>query len=178
VRKLEALVREGDPYPLRQRMQLFRNAGGGRFVEASAAAGPAFERAEVGRGAALGDLDDDGDTDVVVSNSNGPARLLVNVAGSARHWIGLEVVEGSPTRAAIGALVTVERAGHPPSARRLATDGSYASARDPRALFGLGDDATPPRVTVRFADGATETWPQVAIDRYTTLARGAGSRLP
>ena len=75
VRKLEALVRAGDPYPLRQRNQLFRNVGG-RFTDVSSTAGDAFARAEVGRGALFGDLDDDGDTDVVVANNEGPARLL------------------------------------------------------------------------------------------------------
>ena len=175
VRKLEALVRQGDPYPLRQRPQLFRNLGAGRFVEASEAAGAAFERAEVGRGAAFGDLDNDGDTDVVVANNQGPARLLINTTGSRKHWLGLEVLVGSPARHALGAVVTVERAAHTPRAARVATDGSYASARDPRVLFGLGDDPAAPRVRVRYADGAVEEWRGLAIDRYTTLVRGTGS---
>jgi hypothetical protein len=175
VRKLEALVRAGDPYPLRQRSQLFRNLGGGRFADASGLAGAAFERAEVGRGAAFGDLDDDGDTDVVINNNAGPARLLLGTASERGHWIGLVVLEGSPSRTAVGALVSIERAGDPPRVARVATDGSYASARDPRVVFGLGDDARSPRIRVRWPDGAVEEWREPAIDRYLPLRRGGGT---
>jgi hypothetical protein len=177
VRKLEALVRTGDSYPLRQRNQIFRNVDG-RFTDVSSTAGEAFARAEVGRGALFGDLDDDGDTDVIVTNNEGPARLLLNVAGSRQHWIGFEVVEGSPSRHALGAVVALERAGTPPVVARVATDGSYASARDPRVLFGLGDDGTPARVRVRWPDGAVEHFAGLVVDRYQTLTRGKGTGSP
>ena len=78
VRKIEALLLADDPYPLHQINQLFENTGSGRYREVTRTAGPAFALSEVSRGAAFGDLDNDGDTDVVVTNNNGPVRLLEN----------------------------------------------------------------------------------------------------
>src|SRR4029434_5925395 len=82
VQRIDALVRENDPTPLRQRKQLFRNLGNGRFEDLTSRSGAVFERADVGRGAAFGDIDNDGDTDVVVGNNNGPAQVLLNTGSS------------------------------------------------------------------------------------------------
>jgi hypothetical protein len=178
-------VQAGDPFPLHQTKQLFRNlgpAGGGgggpvRFEDVTARAGPAFALSEVGRGAAFGDVDEDGDTDVLVINNGGPARLLVNRAGAARWWLGLRLVTGEPPRDALGALVTVERRGGPPLLRRVHTDGSYSSASDPRVVVGLGDappDGGVERVRVRWPDGSEETFDPPPTGRYTTLRQGGG----
>jgi hypothetical protein len=74
-----------------------------------------------------------------------------------------------------GARVEVFRADGQTLWRRSRTDGSYASAQDPRVLVGLGDSASPPRVRVRWPDGRTEEWGTVAVDRYTTLRQGSGT---
>jgi hypothetical protein len=157
--------------------QLFRNTGQGRFVETSASAGPAFDMAEIGRGAAFGDVDNDGDTDIVVTNNGGPARLLLNQAThtpAGPHWLQVRLEQAGGNRFGIGAWVGVERAGRPTLFRRVRTDGSYLSASDLRVHFGLGPSGAPAAVVVQWPDGHRERWAAVAVDRVVTLRRGAG----
>ncbi|HEX9671601.1 MAG TPA: CRTAC1 family protein [Thermoanaerobaculia bacterium] len=178
VRIQETLARTGDPFPLAQTNQLYKNlgkeaAGRVRFAEATAEAGAVFGRPAVGRGAAFGDVDEDGDTDILVCNNNGPVRLLLNQAGSRNPWLGLRLLDRGG-RDALGARVEVAREGAPALWRRAHSDGSYASASDPRVLVGLG---AAPRVTgvrVLWPDGAAESFPPPALGRYTTLEQGTG----
>jgi hypothetical protein len=172
VHGIEALVAAGDKYPLHQKRLLLRNLGNGRFQDAGAAAGAPFAMSEVGRGLAAGDLDNDGDTDLVVSNSNGPVRVLLNQVGSAQPWIGLRLLAGK--RDAQGARVEIRRKGAPALWRRVRTDGSYLSANDPRILAGLGKAAEIEAVTVYWPDGLVESFPVPALKSYTTLRRGSG----
>ena len=171
---IEAQARAKDPFPLRMAKQLYRNLGNGRFEDVSARAGKAFQLAEVGRGAAFGDLDNDGDTDVVVGNAAGPLHLFVNEIGNRSHWLGLRLVGGSAKRDLLGARVSVIRSDGSTLVRRARSDGSYASANDSRVLVGLGSSTERPRVRVQWPDGATEERSDVAIDRYTTLVQGTG----
>jgi hypothetical protein len=181
VQTIQALAQAHDPFPLHQTKQLFRNAGHGRFEDVTANAGAVFHLSEVGRGAAFGDIDNDGDTDVVVNNNNGTARLLINNVGNRNHWIGLRLVRSvglqadqSPAKAGhyvLGARVEVVRKGAPPLWRRARVDGSYGSANDPRVLVGLGDSMEAPTVRVHWADGRTTELTNVAIDRYTTVTK-------
>jgi hypothetical protein len=172
VHGIEALIAAGDKYPLHQKKVLLRNTGNGRFVDAGAAAGAAFARSEVGRSLAVGDLDNDGDTDVVIGNSNGPLRLLANQVGSAQPWIGLRLVTGK--RDAYGARVEVRRKDAPALWRRVRADGSYLSANDPRVLVGLGKAAQVEGVRVFWPDGAVESFPPPPLKTYSTLVRGTG----
>jgi len=173
VQTIEALRRVNDPFPLHQRKQLFKNPGQGRFEDVTARGGAAFELSEVGRGAAFGDIDNDGDADVLVANNNGSPRLLVNNAGNRNHWIGLRLV-GAGQRDMPGARVGIIRDGGPTLWRRVRSDGSYASANDPRVLVGLGQSTSVSRVRVIWPDGKTEEWNSIEIDRYTTLTEGGG----
>jgi hypothetical protein len=172
VQTIQALAEARDPFPLHQKKQLFHNLGNGRFEDVTSSAGAVFQLSEVGRGAAFGDIDNDGDTDVVIANNNGPLRLLINNVGNRKHWLGLRLVARARPRDMVGARVAIVRRNAPTLWRRARADGSYASANDPRVLVGLGDSTETPTVRVTWPDGRTEDWPSVAVDRYTTLAEG------
>jgi hypothetical protein len=164
------------PFPYHQANQLFRSRRDGTFEEVTAAGGPAFALSETSRGAAFGDLDNDGDVDVVVSNDGGPVRVLINEVGQDRPWLGLRLVLGEPGRDAIGAWVRVEPAGEAAQWRLVTTGGSYASASDPRLLVGLGSAATAAAtVTVRWPDGGEEEWRGLRTGRYHVLVKTSGS---
>ena len=166
------------PFPYDQRKTLFRNLGDGGFANVTAQAGDVFALSDVGRGAAFGDVDNDGDGDVLVGNDAGPARLLVNHVGARRHWLGLRLVgpaaAGTGRRDMLGARVAVRRPGAPTLWRRARSDGSYASSNDPRVLIGLGDSDVRPTVEVHWPDGEVEQWDEVEIDRWTDLLEGTG----
>lgn len=174
VAAVEALVQKGDPYPFAQTNQLFRNLGSGRFEEVSGAAGKVFELSEVSRSAAFGDIDNDGDTDVLIGNNNGPVRLLRNNIGNRRHWTGLRMVGRTAARDMIGTRVAVLRDGSPALWRRARSDGSYGSANDPRVLIGLGDRPKISAIRAIWPSGREEEWPAVPAGRWTTLKEGSG----
>jgi hypothetical protein len=180
----EALA-ANERFRLQQRRQLFRNAGKGRFEEITNRAGEAFTREEVGRGAAFGDLDNDGDTDIVVASDNGPVRVLINSIGSRSPWVGLRLVTGNARlagakgeggRDALGARVVLIRPDGSKTERRARADGSYASANDPRVLIGLGTSGSSPvMIRVVWPGGRVEEWTGIPAGRYTTLTEGAGT---
>jgi enediyne biosynthesis protein E4 len=168
---IEAQARVNDPFPLKMLNQLYRNLGNGRFEDVSTKAGSAFTLNDVSRGAAFGDIDNDGDQDVVIGTAAGPVRLLINNVGTANHWLGVRLVGGR--RDQIGARVEVTRRSGPALWRRARSDGSYASANDPRVLVGLGSATDPVRLRVLWPSGKTEEFGELAVDRWTTLTEGA-----
>ena len=174
IRTLDVDLQPGESLPLHQPNQLFRNRGTGRFEEVTGRAGAAFELSEVSRGAAFGDVDNDGDQDVLVTNNNGRARLLINNVGHHNRWIGLRLVGGPGPRDMLGARVGVFRDVGPTLWRRARADGSYASANDPRVLVGLGEAATVPRVRVIWPSGREEEWTDIALNQWLTLTEGTG----
>ena len=171
---IKALAADNDPHPLHEPNQLFRNLGNGRFEEVTDQAGTVFELSEVSRGAAFGDVDNDGDMDVVVTNNGGAARLLLNNVGNQNHWLGLRLVGGSRPRDMLGARVGVFRPDGPTLWRRSRTDGSYASAHDPRVLVGLGRTRALSRVRVIWPSGHIEEWTNLSINQWVTLTQGTG----
>ena len=157
----------GTARDLAQRNQLWQNRRG-RFEEITDSAGEAFSLLEVSRGLVRGDVDNDGDSDLLLVNNDGPARLLLNRLGQEAPWIGVRVLERD--RDAVGARVELQTASGS-LVRRVHTDGSYASAVDPRVLFGLGGRAEPSQLRIRYADGAVEELPPPSPGGYTIVRR-------
>ena len=143
----------GTPYPYRMKNRLLHNDGGVRFVDVSDGAGPALQLEAVGRGLAVGDLNNDGRLDMIASNNNGTPWLLVNETRNVNHWL-LVRLEGTTTnRMGLGAEVGVVRKGQTTVWRRARTDGSYVSASDARVHFGLGVGGAIESVVVRWNGG-------------------------
>jgi hypothetical protein len=167
----QELVVAGDPHPLREPNLLFRNVEGGRFEDVTPLAGVAASSPKVGRGVAAGDIDLDGDTDLLVSNNAEPAEALLNLVGDKSHWLGLRLIDSKSGRDLVGTKVAVTLADGAVLWRRSATDGSYASSNDPRVFFGLGDQAGVTKLQAFWPDGTTTEWRDVAIDSYLDVRR-------
>jgi enediyne biosynthesis protein E4 len=175
VQTIDVQRRANDPLPLRQPKLLFRNLGDRRFEDVTAQGGAALAIPDVSRGAAFGDIDNDGDVDVLVAHNNGRPQLLVNGVGQRNHWIGLRLVGRQARRDMLGARVAIVREDGTTVWRRARADGSYASASDPRVIAGLGSSTAARTVRVIWPGGMTEEWSNVAVDRYTTLIEGSGA---
>jgi hypothetical protein len=165
----------GQPYPYAQSNLLFHNEGHETFREVGESAGPAFQRPDVGRGAATGDVDNDGAVDLLVTNNNGPVRLLHNEAGSRQHWLGVRLEGARSNRFGIGARVALVRDGEEPRWRRVHTDSSYLSASDVRVHFGLGERADLRGLMVDWPDGSRESWDIRTADTVVLLRQGTGT---
>jgi hypothetical protein len=146
-----------------QRNQLLLSEGG-RYVDSTDEAGEGFEVSLPSRGAAYGDIDNDGDLDLVVSNEDAAPTLLVNDSVRTGHWVSFELIRG------LGATVEVVT-GDVRQVRQLASGGSYASSSDPRLHFGIGDSRLVDLVEVRWPDGSVDTHRELSADTHYVLER-------
>jgi len=165
----------GQPEPFREKNLLIRNLGGGKFTNVTEQGGEVLQLAEITRGAAFGDIDNDGDIDVVISNNNGQGRLLLNDAARHAGWLELRLEgNGTVNRDALGARVTLYREGAPALVRRVHTDSSYCSASDRRVHFGLNGKTAIRAIEIAWPDGTREQWESPAANRIMKLVRGTG----
>jgi enediyne biosynthesis protein E4 len=164
----------GETY--RQKNQLLLNVGT-RFRDVSARAGAGLQIAAVGRGLAVGDLDNDGDLDLVINNIDGPPTLLENRQATKHHWVAVRAVAAAGNRFAVGAKVTVSGGGTR-QVREIRSGGSFLSQNDLRAYFGLGDYAGLVDVAIRMPGGRRWEFKQLSIDRLHELALADSASIP
>jgi enediyne biosynthesis protein E4 len=153
----------------RQKPVLLRNRGG-KFKDITRRGGAYFRQAHLARGAALGDLDNDGKIDLVVSHMNEPVAVLRNVAPEGHHWLGVQLV-GAGHANVVGARVVVEAGGRKQT-RFSRGGGSYASSGDGRLVFGLGQAERIDKLSVIWPDGKQQEWTGLGLDRYHVLVQG------
>jgi enediyne biosynthesis protein E4 len=161
----------------RDRNQLFANDGNGRFRDLSLANSALCGTPNVGRGLAVGDLDNDGALDLVVTAVAGPVQVYRNVAPKQGHWLMVRAIDPALKRDAYGAEVTV-LAGGRRFARTINPGGSYLSHSDVRAHFGLGRAERVETIQVRWPDGKGEEFPGGGADRHLVVHKGEGRPLP
>jgi hypothetical protein len=159
----------------REPLLLFHNDG--RSLEnVSASAGPAFTQTFAARGMAVGDFNNDGAIDVLITVNNGPPLLLKNTAARENHWLGLRLVGKKANPDAIGARITWQ-AGDLKRSRLKVGGGSYLSSHDPREVLGIGKHLKIDKLEIQWPQPGkrTETFSNLPIDRYITILEGSGS---
>jgi hypothetical protein len=155
-------------------MLLFRNTGKG-FQNVSLQSGPIFSRPLSARGLALGDFDNDGSLDVLITQNNSTPVLLRNNIGKQNHWLGVKLIGRRANFDAIGAKVSY-CSGDFQRHKFKVGGGSYLSSHDPRMVLGLGQRTKLDWLEVKWPDpsGKTERFTDLPIDRYITIVEGEG----
>jgi hypothetical protein len=151
----------------REPMLLARNTGKG-FVDVSQGSGEVFKQLWVARGMAIGDLDNDGRLDAVVTTNDGPAYVLHNETVSGNHWLLLKLVGHKSNRDAIGASVKLVTASGQQFAT-VTTAGSYLSSSDKRVHFGLGRENTAESLEIRWPSGIVQTLKNIPADQILQI---------
>lgn len=152
---------------------VFRNLGNGTFADVSADAGQDFQKPGAHRGAAFGDLDNDGRIDAVVSALGSPAKIFHNISQNENHWILLNLVGTKSNRMAIGAQIRITGEDGLKQWNQVTTSTGYAASSDPRVHFGLGKAARIAEMEIRWPSGIRQVLKEVAADRIVTIEEPA-----
>jgi enediyne biosynthesis protein E4 len=153
----------------RQHDTMFRNLAGKQFEDVSDTMGADFLRSGFQRGAAVGDLNNDGFEDIVVTSLNERPRILMNSGGNGNHWLALELVGTSSNRDAIGAKVKVTTASGRALYNHVSVSVGFMSSSDKRVHFGLGGEKRVKSIEIQWPRGAKQTLVDVAVDRYLKI---------
>jgi enediyne biosynthesis protein E4 len=157
-----------------QRPQLFRNLDAKKFAEVPPATGSGLAELLAGRGAAVGDLFNDGHLDVVINNMDSTPALMRNVVKNKNHWIAFRLVGGPKSpRDAIGAKVFVTT-GAIRQRADIFSGGSYGSGSDQRAHFGLGQNDSIEKIEIHWPSGLKQELTAPSVDRIFTVIEGKG----
>ena len=157
----------------REPLLLARNTGHS-FEDVSAAAGSVFREAWVGRGMAIGDIDNDGRLDAVVTTNDGPLYVLHNATSTTNHWLILKLVGHKSNRDAIGAEVRVVT-GRITQVATVTTASSYLSSSDKRVHFGMGTETVAETIEIRWPSGIRQTLKNVSTDQILQVDESSGS---
>jgi hypothetical protein len=160
----------------REPMLLARNTGTG-FVDVSAESGPVFHQAWVARGMAIGDINNDGRMDAVVTTNDGPAHILRNQIATANHWLTLSLTGHRSNRDGIGAEIKLTTA-HGSQFVTVTTSGGYLSASDKRAHFGLGSDTVANAIDIRWPSGILQHLDNVKADQFVQVDEPRAAAAP
>ena len=162
--------------PLQHYLQtnaIFENRQDGTFRDVSAQAGSGLSPRAAHRGAAFGDLNNDGNIDVVVSVIAGNAELLYNSTASGNHWLLIQTIGTKSNRDGIGTQIKLTSQSGAVQFNQVTTAGSYASSSDKRVHFGLGRDKVVKEITLRWPSGTVQTLHNVKADQILKVTEGA-----
>ena len=158
----------------REPLLLLRNAGGGKFLDVSKESGQIFHEAWVGRGLAVGDLNNDGREDIVVTTNNGPAHVILNETPTRNHWLELYLVGHKSNRDGIGAVIKLTTA-KGSQWWAVSTAGSYLSSSDKRAHFGLGPETIVQTIEINWPSGIHQVLHNVKADQILRVDEPAAN---
>ncbi len=151
---------------------VLRNLGNGKFQNVSPGSGAAFQLPAIHRGAAIGDLDNDGRMDIVVSVVNGPAKIFHNVTQTSNHWIILQLRGKTSNRMAISARIRLTAEDGSQQYNEVTTSVGYASSSDSRVHFGLGTSKTAKEIEILWPSGIKQILQNVQGDRVVSIEEG------
>jgi len=176
---LDIFVANGDPSPdfdnprttIGQRNQLFRNNHAGGFTDVSKSAGSGFNIMRSSRGAAFGDLDNDGDIDIVINNNNEFANVLRNDGGNKRNWLNIKLTGTKSNKNGIGSFVKIT-AGKLQQINEVRGGSGYLSQTDTRLHFGIGKEKAIDRIDIRWPSGLNQVIKNVDANQFMTITEG------